>query len=321
MPALVTGAAGFVGSHLCEALTRAGTQVRGVDCFTDYYHPDVKRANLHALEHNGGFELVELDLRRDDLDAVLEGVDTIFHLAGQPGVRLSWSDGFRQYAEHNILATQRLLEAVQRRDIARFVYASSSSVYGNATTYPTLETDLPRPHSPYGVTKLAGEHLCSLYADNWGVPTISLRYFTVFGPRQRPDMAIHRFIEAALSGNELSVYGTGEQQRDFTFVGDVVAANMAAGAADLAPGCIVNVAGGSSVTVNQLIDMISELVDTPSRVQHLPPQQGDVQNTGGSIDHARRVLGWEPITSLTDGLAAQVAWHRSRRALSVPVTG
>src|SRR5437879_4946163 len=229
MRALVTGAAGFVGSHLAEALLARGDTVVGVDCFTPYYDRSDKEQNIAAAVACAGFELVEADLRAADIEALLDGVDAVFHQAAQAGVRLSWSDGFADYVGHNVLATQRLLEAVQRaRPAARVVYASSSSVYGNQPRYPTREDDLPKPFSPYGVTKLAAEHLCLLYADNWGVSTMSLRYFTVFGPRQRPDMSIHRLCEAAIHGVAFPCYGDGSQVREFTFVDDIVRGNLLA---------------------------------------------------------------------------------------------
>src|SRR5436190_14494075 len=228
MRALVTGAAGFVGSHLAEALLARGDTVVGVDCFTPYYARSDKEQNIAAAVACAGFELVEADLRGADIAALLDGVDAVFHQAAQAGVRLSWSDGFADYVGHNVLATQRMLEAVHAaRPGARVVYASSSSVYGNQARYPTVETDLPGPYSPYGVTKLAAEHLCALYAENWGLHTVSLRYFTVFGPRQRPDMSIHRLCEAALRGDVFPRFGDGTQVREFTYVDDIVRGNLA----------------------------------------------------------------------------------------------
>src|SRR3954452_20962667 len=241
MRALVTGAAGFVGSTLVDTLLARGDHVVGLDCFTPYYDRAAKEANLALARDSKRFEFVEADLRTADVDALLDGAEVVFHQAAQAGVRLSWSEGFADYSSHNILATQRLLEAAKRTR-PRVVYASSSSVYGNAASYPTNEGDIPRPHSPYGVTKLAGEHLCNLYADNWGVATMSLRYFTVYGPRQRPDMAIHRLLRAALDGGPFPLYGDGSAEREFTFVDDIVAANLLAADADCPPGTVVNVA-------------------------------------------------------------------------------
>ncbi|HEU5267311.1 MAG TPA: NAD-dependent epimerase/dehydratase family protein, partial [Jatrophihabitans sp.] len=214
----MTGAAGFIGGHLAEAALAAGHSVVGVDCLTDYYDPEQKRARVDQLATHPDFRFAAADLRTADLAPLLDGAEVVFHLAGQPGVRLSWSAGFVDYVGHNVLATQRLLEAARATRPQRIVYASSSSVYGNAPAYPTTEDDLPRPHSPYGVTKLAGEHLCGLYAANWGLATVALRYFTVYGPWQRPDMGMHRFFTAVREGRPLPVFGDGEQTRDFTFV-------------------------------------------------------------------------------------------------------
>ena len=314
MRALVTGVAGFIGSSLTDALLARGDHVVGVDCFTPYYDHGAKDSNLTSARGSDRFELVEADLRTDAVEPLVDGVDVVFHEAAQPGVRLSWSGGFADYVGHNVLATQRLLEAVKATGSAKVVYASSSSVYGNAPAYPTTEDDLPRPHSPYGVTKLAAEHLCNLYASNWGVPTISLRYFTVYGPRQRPDMAFHRLLEAALSGGSFPLYGDGSAVRDFTFVGDVVAANLGAADSDTTPGTVVNVAGGSSITMRDLLDLAGEVVGAPVQVERLPNQPGDVARTGGTIDRAQRILGWAPITDLRAGLTAQADWHRARRA-------
>lgn len=309
MGVLVTGAAGFIGSTLAEALVSAGHQVRGVDCLTPYYSRVMKRRNLCGLLGADSFEFCEADLRTADLAPLLDGVDVVFHQAAQPGVRLSWHTGFGVYVEHNVLATQRLLEALRETSIRRLVYASSSSVYGNASRYPTMEDDLPAPFSPYGVTKLAGEHLCGLYAANWGVPTVALRYFTVYGPRQRPDMAIHRLIAAARTGEAFPLYGSGDQVRDFTFVDDVVAANLMAAQADLAPGTVLNVAGGSSVRVIDLVDKVGELLSTEVLLDRLPVQAGDVAITGGSTQRATELLGWAAQVTLQAGLEAQVAWQ------------
>ena len=310
MRALVTGAAGFIGSTLADALLARGDRVLGVDCFTSYYERAAKEANLSDARRSPRFELAEGDLRSCDIDALLDGVDVVFHQAGQPGVRLSWSDGFADYAGHNLLATQRVLEAARRAGQTKVVYASSSSVYGNAASYPTSEDDLPRPHSPYGVTKLAAEHLCNLYAVNWELPTVSLRYFTVYGPRQRPDMAMYRLLEAAISGGSFPLYGDGSAVRDFTYVDDVVAANVAAADHDCEPGTVVNIAGGTSVTMSDLLVLAADVVGTAPTIDRQPDQPGDVARTGGTIDRARAVLGWKPGTDLRSGLTAQAAWHR-----------
>ena len=312
MRTLVTGVAGFVGSHLAEALVSEGHDVVGVDSFTDYYRVEQKRQNVTELTGSSRFQLVEADLVTQELDALTADTDVVFHLAGQPGVRLSWEREFMQYAERNVVATQRLLEACRRREIERFVYASSSSVYGNAERYPTDETDLPQPFSPYGVTKLAGEHLCGLYASNWGVPAVSLRYFTVYGPRQRPDMAFHRVVEAARRGAPFTLFGSGEQVRDFTYVGDVVAANLAAASADVAPGTVVNIAGGNSTSMLEVIDLIGEIVGTPVRVERSSSQRGDVERTGGSTARAAALLNWAPTIDIGEGLRRQIEWHDRR---------
>src|SRR4051812_33195567 len=286
MQTLVTGAAGFIGSSLSDALLARGDSVRGVDCFTPYYGREAKAANLAGAIGQPGFELVDADLRVADIAPLLDDVDVAFHHAAQPGVRLSWADGFADYDGHNVLATQRLLEAARAVGVQRVVYASSSSVYGNAPSYPTTEDDLPRPHSPYGVTKLAAEHLCNLYAANWGLPTVSLRYFTVYGPRQRPDMAFHRLIEAGLDGTAFPLFGDGSAIRDFTFVDDAVAANLAAADADCAPGTVVNVAGGGSIAMGDLLELAGEVIGAPVDIDRRPPQPGDVERTGGTIDRA-----------------------------------
>jgi UDP-glucuronate 4-epimerase len=313
MTALVTGASGFIGSHLAEALVARGEHVVGVDCFTPYYDERVKRANLAALLAGDRFTLVEDDLRECAIADLLDGVDVVYHQAAQPGVRLSWSEGFADYVGHNVLATQRLLEACRGRD-CRVVYASSSSVYGRARRYPTTEDDLPAPYSPYGVTKLAGEHLCGLYAENWGVTVVALRYFTVYGPRQRPDMAIHRLCEAALHGGRFPRYGDGSAVREFTYVDDVVAANMLAAGADVAAGTVMNVAGGSEITVSDLVALVEELAGSTIEIDPQPPQPGDTHRNAGAVDRARALLGWAPAVDLRDGLTRQIAWHRTRPA-------
>lgn len=312
MRALVTGVAGFVGSHLVARLCGDGWEVLGVDCLTPYYDVAQKRSNLSEIAGLAGFEHADADLRTTDIQALLSGVDVVFHQAGQPGVRSSW-DEFDSYVDHNVLVTQRLLEAARSARLERFVFASSSSVYGNALAYPTSEEALPRPQSPYGVTKLAAEHLCGVYARNWGVPTVSLRYFTVFGERQRPDMAMHRLVEAALSGESFPLYGTGEQVRDFTYVADVVAANMAASAADAPPGTVVNIAGGGAVTLAEVVDVVERLTGRAIDLDRQPVQAGDVTRTGGSIDAASTILGWRPQVSVVEGLQRQVRWHQARR--------
>jgi UDP-glucuronate 4-epimerase len=310
MKALVTGAAGFVGSHLVDALLDDDAEVRGIDRFSDYYSPSIKRSNLAGALANPRFELHEADLATADLAAVLDGVDVVFHAAAQAGVRASWGSEFDAYLHDNLAATQRLLEAaVASPDPPRIVYSSSSSVYGNAERYPTSEDDLPAPHSPYGVTKLAAEHLCRLYGANLGVHTVSLRYFTVYGPRQRPDMAFHRLCEAALGGEAFPMLGDGSQIRDFTFVSDVVRANQLAAVADVPPGTCVNVAGGTQVSLREVIDQLEAMAGVELPLVRLGSQRGDVGRTGGSTERAREALGWEPEVALEDGLARQLDHH------------
>ena len=317
MKALVTGAAGFVGSHVVDALLVEGWDVAAVDRFSDYYPHSIKTDNLSAAAAHPRFELHEDDLVTAELGPLLDGVDVVFHLAAQAGVRASWGSEFAGYLHDNLAATQRLLEAVAETDQApRFVYSSSSSVYGNAERYPTSEDDLPAPHSPYGVTKLAAEHLCRLYAANLGVHTVSLRYFTVYGPRQRPDMAFHRLCEAALGGEPFPMLGDGSQIRDFTFVRDVVRANLVAASADVAPGTYVNVAGGTQISLQEVIDLIGSLANREVPVIRHESQKGDVRRTGGSTERARTLLGWEPEVSIEEGLARQLDHHARRAGLT-----
>ncbi|MBI4506698.1 MAG: NAD-dependent epimerase/dehydratase family protein [Chloroflexi bacterium] len=310
MRALVTGCAGFIGSHLCERLLAQGHEVVGVDAFTDYYPRARKDANLNVLREAPRFLLREADLAVADLAPLLAGIDVVFHQAAQPGVRASWGSAFDTYARNNVVATQRLLEAVKGRPLKKFVYASSSSVYGDAESFPTPETALPRPVSPYGVTKLSGEQLVYLYWRNYGLPTLALRYFTVYGPRQRPDMAFHRFIRSALAERPIQVYGDGEQTRDFTFVSDAVAANVTA-AASSAAGVAVNIGGGSRVCLNQVIRVLEALLRRRIGVTHVAPQRGDVRHTSADIRLAAEVLDYAPTVDLEAGLAAEVEWLAS----------
>ena len=311
MKALVTGAAGFIGSSISAELLARGHQVVGVDLLTDYYDTALKAENLARL--TGGFTFVQADLNTADLPALLADVEVVFHQAGQPGVRDSWGKDFGVYLAANVGATQCLLEAARTAPrLRRLVYASSSSVYGDAQDYPTTELDRPQPVSPYGVTKLAAEHLCTLYATNFGVPTVSLRYFTVYGPRQRPDMAFTRFLTAAATGTAISLFGTGEQVRDFTFVGDVVEANLLAAQEDVAPGTVLNIAGGTHVSVVEVLDLIRGISGRPVRVERHPRSDGDVFRTGGEASLAAELLGWKPSVSIEEGLALQWEWVRGR---------
>lgn len=313
---LVTGVAGFIGSHLAERLLEAGCTVLGVDSFTPYYGRDIKERNLSRLTGRAGFKFRMADLAGEPAAGFLDGVEYVFHQAGQPGVRASWGDSFEVYARDNILTTQRLLEGCRvLPSLRRFVYASSSSVYGNAPDLPFSEGAVPRPISPYGVTKLAGEHLCGLYAANFAMPTVSLRYFTVYGPRQRPDMAFSKFLAALLSDADIQIHGDGEQTRDFTFVSDAVAANLLAAVADIGAvgGSVYNIGGGSRVTVNEVIDQFQTLVGRPARVAHLPAQDGDARHTLADTRAAKRDLGFLPRVRLLDGLRAQFDWTLEQR--------
>jgi nucleoside-diphosphate-sugar epimerase len=308
MIALVTGAAGFVGSHLCTALLDDGAEVRAVDAFTGYYSRRRKEQNLVHLRGRAGLSFVEADLSEAPLGPLLDGVDRVFHLAAQPGVRASWGPDFVQYVRHNITASQRLLEACMLHPLRKFVFASSSSVYGDAEAYPTPESLRPQPVSPYGVTKLAAEHLCEVYRTSFGVPVASLRLFTVYGPRQRPDMAFSRLIGAALAGEEFEVYGDGEQTRDFTFVGDVVQAMRDAAASDWCG--VANIGGGSRTSLNTVLDIVGDLCGE-LRIVRRPQATGDVRHTAADTSVAAAAFGYRPRTSLPEGLAAMVAWERS----------
>lgn len=311
MSCLVTGAAGFIGSNLAESLARKGHHVVGIDSFTDYYPRQMKIDNLGSLMKMNRFHLVQGDINSVDLQKLLKGVDYVFHLAAQPGVRPSWGSNFKRYADDNILATQRLLEACKRVPIRRFVYASSSSVYGDAERFPTPENATPRPTSPYGATKLAAEHLCALYHRNFGVPVVTLRYFTVYGPRQRPDMAFNRFISGMLKGERIEVYGDGSQSRDFTFVGDTVRATIVA--KETGAGTIYNVGSGKTWSVIQAISIIEEEVGKKAKVLHLRREVGDMTRTAADTSRIEGELGFSARTDLRDGLRQQVAWQGKRQ--------
>jgi nucleoside-diphosphate-sugar epimerase len=308
MNTLVTGAAGFVGSHLCQALLDDGDEVIGLDAFTDYYSRRRKEENLAPLRVQDRFTLVEGDLAEVAVAPLLAGVDRVFHLAGQPGVRASWGPDFTDYVRHNVVATQRLLEACRDHPPRKLVYASSSSVYGDAESYPTPETLRLQPVSPYGVTKAAGEHLCEVYRRSFDLPIVSLRLFTVYGPRQRPDMAFSRLVRAALAGESFEVYGDGEQTRDFTFVGDVVQAMRDAARS---PWCgVANIGGGSRTSLNRVLDIVRDLCGD-LRLTRRPAATGDVRDTAADISVAAAAFGYAPRTSLPEGLAAMVAVERS----------
>lgn len=302
---LVTGCAGFIGSHLCERLLREGYDVLGVDMFGPNYERWIKERNLSDLLRHPHFTFRELNLRHADMPQLLDGVEGVFHQAALPGVRTSWGRDFADYVDHNILVTQSLLEAVKAsRTVKKLVYASSSSVYGNMSG-PTDETRPTQPLSPYGVTKLSAEQLCTLYAKNFGLPVVSLRYFTVYGPRQRPDMAFHKFIRQILTDQPLLIYGDGHQTRDFTFVDDAVAANLAALDAPQ-NGTAYNIGGRDRLRLLDVISIIETHTGKKARLQHLPQQPGDPRHTWADICKAKTELSYSPLFDLELGLYLQI---------------
>jgi len=307
MKALITGGAGFIGSHLTERLLADGAEVVALDCFTNYYPRALKDANVAALLAHPRYRLVESSIADADLATLLDGVTHVFHLAAQAGVRKSWGRDCQIYTTLNVDATQRLLEACVGRPIHRFFYASSSSVYGDDVTLPMREEVPLHPVSPYGVTKLAAEQLCYLYFVNHGVPTVSVRYFTVYGPRQRPDMGFHRFMTAIRAGQPLTLYGDGLQTRDFTYVADAAAATHAACVRGV-PGQVYNVGGGSRVSVREVFEMLGRVTGRPVAIDEQPTQKGDMRDTYADTTRARADLGFAPSVTLEEGLRAMWAW-------------
>ena len=305
--AIVTGCAGFIGSHLAERLVSEGYQVVGVDCFTDYYPRAAKEANLMQLRQSPQFRLVEGDILELDWAALLGSAEYLFHEAAQPGVRGSWGESFGVYVRNNVMATQKLLEAAKGTGLKGLIFASSSSVYGDAETFPTLEEGALRPVSPYGVTKLACEHLCRIYHKSLDLPVVTMRYFTAYGPRQRPDMAFRRFINAILQDQEIVVYGDGEQTRDFTYVSDVVEATLL-GTNPNATGKVFNVGGGSRISVNEAIRMLERIIGRRPRVRYQGSQRGDAQHTSADISRATQILGYRPTVAVEEGLRREVEW-------------
>ncbi len=303
--ALVTGCAGFIGSHLCDELLRRKWEVVGMDCFIDNYSKKLKVRNISQLVSSSRFRFIDEDITKAPLSQYIKDIDVIFHLASLPGVRESWGESFNDYVVNNILATQRLLEAVKDRDIQKFVYASSSSVYGNTGMLPMKEIHLPRPFSPYGVTKLAAENLCHLYYKNYAVPVVSLRYFTVYGPRQRPDMSVSRFINAIHASAPITVYGDGTQKRDFTYVHDVVRANILAVQLPTA-GEVFNVGTGNPVGLLEVIRILEKIMGKRALLRFTESQKGDVKDTFADISKARELLGFQPSIGLEEGLLYQV---------------
>ncbi len=307
MKALVTGVAGFIGSHLARALLGRGWQVTGIDCFTDYYPRAYKEAHLAPLRGTAGFTLHEENLLTGSLAAHLDGVDAVFHLAAQAGVRASWGSQFDVYTDLNIRATQQLLELLKERPGVRLVNASSSSVYGDTPVLPMREDAPCWPVSPYGVTKLAGEHLCRLYHRSFGVHTVSLRFFTVYGPGQRPDMGFHRFLTALRDGTEVPLFGDGGQTRDFTYIDDIVAGIIAAAECGT-PGAVYNLGGGSRVTLNEALALAERLSGRQLRRAAQGMARGDMRDTWADLSLAQRDLGYAPRVNLAEGLAAEWAW-------------
>jgi UDP-glucose 4-epimerase len=307
---LVTGCAGFIGSHLSERLCEEGALVIGIDRFSDYYSRNLKERNLENLRQIENFKLIEADLLDLDLEKIVSDVDYIFHEAAQAGVRASWGAQFEVYVRDNILATQKLLEVCKSASrLKKFVFASSSSVYGDTPELPMHENSILKPVSPYGSSKLAAENLCYLYWKNFGVPTVSLRYFTVYGPRQRPDMAFHRFIKAMLTGDKIEVYGDGKQTRDFTYVSDAVDATM--NAVNAPSGEVFNIGGGSRVALIEIIRLLEEIIGKKANVVFSSEQKGDVKHTFAQTEKAKRFLGFKPSFSLKGGLVEEVNWLKN----------
>ncbi len=309
MKILVTGVSGFIGSHLAERLLKEGYRVTGVDSFLDYYPRKVKENNLKGLRGKKGFEFVEADILDLDMEKLLSGIDAVFHQAAIAGVRSSWGGRFNEYVRNNILGTQLLLEASKDKNLKKFVYASSSSVYGDAEEFPIKETTQVKPVSPYGVSKLAGEQLAYLYYKGYGVPVVSLRYFTVYGPRQRPDMAFHKFLKAVLIGEEIEVYGTGEQTRDFTFIGDAVEANIQAFSKGV-DGEVYNTGGGSRVKLIECIRLIEEVSGKRADLRFTESQRGDARHTYADVSKAKKDFQYSPKIGIREGLTMHYDWLR-----------
>ena len=306
---IVTGVAGFIGSHLAETILQQGDRIIGVDQINDYYNVNQKKANVAHLKQYSGFKFIEDDIQQLDWSELLKDVDVIYHQAAQAGVRASWGESFRHYTERNINATQVILEAAKEANsLQRFVYASTSSVYGNAETMPTDETVPPQPVSPYGITKLAAERMCWLYHQNFNVPVTALRYFTVYGPRQRPDMAFHKFFKAAIKDEAISIYGDGQQTRDFTFVSDAVAANLAAATVPEAVGEIFNIGGGSRAVLMDVLATMEDVIGHPIKKEYVARARGDARHTSADISKARSILGYNPQVPLAEGLAKEWEW-------------
>ncbi|MDJ0595025.1 MAG: GDP-mannose 4,6-dehydratase [Pleurocapsa sp. MO_226.B13] len=309
---IVTGVAGFIGSHLAEALLKQGKAVIGIDQFNNYYDCQLKHNNIVNLKQYPTFKLIKANIQDLDWQQLLQSVNVVYHQAAQAGVRASWGKDFHHYTERNINATQVILEgAKQVNSPPTIVYASSSSIYGDAVTMPTPETLCPQPVSPYGITKLAGERLCWLYQQNFGVPVTALRYFTVYGPRQRPDMAFHKFFKAAINNEPISIYGDGKQTRDYTYISDVVAANLTAGEVPEAIGEVFNIGGGSRVTLIKLLTIMERVIGQPIKKNYVQKAAGDARHTSADVTKAKRILNYIPQVSLEEGLSKQWHWIQS----------
>jgi UDP-glucose 4-epimerase len=307
MKTIVTGAAGFIGSHLCERLLAEGHEVVGIDSFLDYYPRWIKEMNLSRLRESTSFQLIEKNILDVDWRGALEGVDVVFHLAAQAGVRASWSDNFVVYTRNNIEATQRMLEASKLFKLKKFVFASTSSVYGDIEDIPMKEGSLIKPISPYGVTKVAAEDLCYLYWKNFGIPCVSLRYFTVYGPRQRPDMGFYKFLLAFLEDRPITIFEDGNQTRDFTFIDDIINGTLSAAEKGI-PGSIYNLGGGSRISVNEVLKVIGEIAGAEPKVRYAEKQKGDMRHTYASTEKAREEIGYTPRIRLAEGLKKEFEW-------------
>lgn len=311
---LVTGAAGFIGSQLAERLVADGHHVIGVESFSDHYSRNLKELNLASLGADSRFDLVETDISRDSIIDLFDGIDVAFHLAARPGVRDSWSE-FGDYVDANIVGSRAIFDAAAATR-TRVVYASSSSVYGDASSLPVTEGHLLHPISPYGASKVMTEVLAGAYASSYGLDAVGLRYFTVYGPRQRPDMGLSRFIEALVSGQEIPLYGDGLQRRDMTYVGDVVEATLAAGERGI-PGAVYNIASGAPRALLEILSELGDVLELPLRLAHEATKPGDVRDTWGDIARASADLGYSPSVPLREGLEHQVAEAAQRRHLLV----
>lgn len=307
MKVLVTGCAGFIGSHLCEKLLEKGHQVIGIDCFTPYYSREFKERNLMNLRKQSNFSFIKKDIMDTNFTYITQKVNYVFHLAAQPGVRASWLD-FETYVRNNIQITHKLLEGCKDYRL-KFIFASSSSVYGESETYPTPETNYLKPISPYGITKMTAERLCQIYNKYYNIPIIILRYFTVYGPRQRPDMAFYKFIKSLLSDREIIVYGDGNQSRDFTYISDIVDGTLKAMYVDF-PSEVINLGGENPVSINDTIKIIADILSKEPRIRYEPKQKGDVLRTSANITKARTLLNYKPKVGIKDGLKQQVEWQK-----------